>query len=997
MRENAVSRTFHERVQIKVRVFEFVRTFVIVFRFQHSFFVDGSSRESIEVDIINNVQAQSMDHSPITFEDALDFFRNPNHDKWILVYDNVDDTSLKISKYLPDCQGGTVIITTRNQLLGQLVSDKELHLTLGPMSDVEAIDSIFKSAELEKSEENQSSIASIATELGNLPVALVQAGSYILRTMCTPKEYLERLQNHKVELMKSSTGDREDKSAYAAFELSYQRLHRRVRHLLHILSYFHYNEFPLEIISQAAKHKFGFRSFSFCEESEYFERAVQLLLHTFPSDEESIGFTLDSIVTSLRSYSLATFHRNPVGLFLRMHPLHHLWARHCQPPNSELRYKTAAVRLIVSASTSKQLYVYLIPHIRALIQQSGPKTMTMNDLGIFGTILMRAQRVETAQAIWREICQALISRGSIRGILEGYNIRTNGEIISLPLTSPPSYILGLNLEHLATLRALGNYATTYYLKGSYEISEKIQNHVVNHMAHRLGGSNEETLKAKGQLALTYRMQQKYSEARSLQQEILWKLESLFEDEHPDVPEAMANLAVTCRSLGKYSKAQELQEKILEKKKKQFGEDHWETLKAMVNLAKTFHVQGKYSSAIELQVKVRKARRAQLGETHLKTLEAMAHLAITHRSQGNYSAAEEAQVYVLDQRKLQLGESHLSTLEAMEQLAVTYHSQGHYSRTEQMQKQILEERKKRLGENHPDTLRAMMNLAITFRSQENWLPALDLQKVTMEKRGISLGKLHPETLEAMTNLGITYCLVGNHLQALSLHQTVVRVRSKEWGKRHPDTLQAMLNLAEAYSCMGKHEDSLGLQRSVVQERTSQLGENHLDTLEAISCLAITYRSLGNYSMCEELQNQVLNERSKNLGEENLSVQRAMVTLARTHGLQGRYDTAEKLLRRVVDQRIMDLGRTHLDTIASVDTLRDLYEEQGDFIKAFELVNDMITTLEGETKPHSIDIDVHLWERKLMRLANEHRELGHQLPEHIAEKVGFFFFFFGEFCI
>ncbi|PVF91619.1 FabD/lysophospholipase-like protein, partial [Serendipita vermifera] len=376
-------------------------------RFQYALFIDGSSRETIEVDIINSVRGLSADHSPITFDDALCFFHNPHHKEWILVYDNVDDTSLKIAKYLPNCQHGAVIITTQNQLLGQLASHNDLHIKLGPMSDEEAIDSIYKSADLEKSEENWSSMSSIAAELGNLPVALVQAGSYILRTMCTPNEYLKRLQTHKAELMKKSTGDREDRSAYATFELSYQRLSSPIRNFLHIMSHMHYTDFPLDLISHAAQYKFRFRPFSFEEENERNQKAVDLLLETFSDNEKNTEIILDSTITALQNYSLATFSRTSVGLLLRMHPLNHLWSIHCQALDERRIYRAAAACLIVNALAYKQLYIYLVPHITALIRNSPKRAISLNALGAFGIILMRAQREEDAGIIWGGICQEL--------------------------------------------------------------------------------------------------------------------------------------------------------------------------------------------------------------------------------------------------------------------------------------------------------------------------------------------------------------------------------------------------------------------------------------------------------------------------------------------------------------------------------------------------------------------------------------------------------------
>jgi tetratricopeptide (TPR) repeat protein len=923
------------------------------------------------VDIINSVQRQNADNSPITFNDALEFFHNPSNKEWVLVYDNVDDNSLKLSKYLPKCQHGSIIITTRNQLLGQLTPKNELHIKLGPMSNAEAIESIYKSSDLGRSEEHRPFIASIATELGNLPVALIQAGSYILRTLCTPEEYLMKLQSHKVELMKRTAGDREDQSAYAAFELSYRQLPLSARNFLHILSYLHHNDFPLEIISHAAGHKFRLRPFSLCKDVKDFERSAQLLWDTFYSAEGSIELTLDSIITTLQNYSMATFYRTSIGLVLRIHPLNHLWAYHCQSSHQRLVYMTAAVRLIVSAFTSKHHYVYLIPHIAALIPNYAHADISLNDCGAFGTILMRTQQLENAGAVWQNICQELIRKGEVKGLINGFYLAWI--IASKYLQSFPLY-LGIHikaikhsLKRLDVLRALANYAATYYLQGFYAVAEKLQRHVVKELAIQLGRNNEETVKAKGELALTYQIQQKYFKAKALQEEVLQQLRAILGNDHSEVLGAMANLAISNRSLGNYVYAQELQEEIWEKRKLEFGETHWETLKAGVNLAKTLHTRGHYTPAMKLQEKIWDARIIQLGKSHLKTLEVMAHLAITYRSQGDYPAAEDMQKYILDQRKAQLGEFHPSTSEAMDQLGLTYHSQGRYLLAENMQRRVLEERIARLGNSHPDTIRAMINLAITFRSVEKYTRALQMQKKVMEIRSVSLGEFHPETLEAMTNISITYCQIGTYGLAFDLQLKVLLARSRIWGRDHPETLKAMLNVADTHHCMREYKDAMSLQKHAVGAMTQHLGENHVDTLEAISCLAITYGSQGDYIASEVLQKHVLEKLLAQLGEDHQSVQRAKANLAKTHILKRHYASAANLLQEVLDWRVLNLGMTHLDTITTIEDLRVLYEHDKNYKQALKLMDDLITALESKRHSPWHIRNAHRWKRKFMRLA------------------------------
>jgi hypothetical protein len=105
-------------------------------------------------------------------------------------------------------------------------------------------------------------VKAIAEELGNLPVALVQAGSYMLQTECSCEEYLDRLHQHKAEM---PAGDRLHRSAYRAFDLPLQRIRPQVRSFLHIIGCLHYANFPIKAIIVAANTEFRFDQFSLVE------------------------------------------------------------------------------------------------------------------------------------------------------------------------------------------------------------------------------------------------------------------------------------------------------------------------------------------------------------------------------------------------------------------------------------------------------------------------------------------------------------------------------------------------------------------------------------------------------------------------------------------------------------------------------------------------------------------------------------------------------------
>jgi hypothetical protein len=173
------------------------------------------------------------------------FFRDPRNTHWLLFIDNVDDVSLDLRRYLPDCNHGAIIITTRNRLLGHIASKPEFHLELDVMTAREAVSVLQSAAPSLQLGRGEEGLHEVARQLGYLPVALAQGGAYIRENRCNANEYLELLRESRTQLLKYEGYDRQRASAYTAFEVSFRRLPPEVQEFLYIISYYHFADFPM--------------------------------------------------------------------------------------------------------------------------------------------------------------------------------------------------------------------------------------------------------------------------------------------------------------------------------------------------------------------------------------------------------------------------------------------------------------------------------------------------------------------------------------------------------------------------------------------------------------------------------------------------------------------------------------------------------------------------------------------------------------------------------
>ena len=100
---------------------------------------------------------------------------------YLLVFDNVDSLGPhELEKYIPLGLGGNILITSRNTQM-QTITQNSMEIT--QMNEEDAISLLLKTSGLgEVDQETKDEARKIVTALGCLPLAVDQAGAYILGT-----------------------------------------------------------------------------------------------------------------------------------------------------------------------------------------------------------------------------------------------------------------------------------------------------------------------------------------------------------------------------------------------------------------------------------------------------------------------------------------------------------------------------------------------------------------------------------------------------------------------------------------------------------------------------------------------------------------------------------------------------------------------------------------------------------------------------------------------
>ncbi|MEA2045648.1 MAG: FxSxx-COOH system tetratricopeptide repeat protein, partial [Euryarchaeota archaeon] len=135
------------------------------------------------------------------------------NDDWLLVFDNVQDPE-DLDNYLPHTGKGHVIVTSRNPNWGGIIRT----LPVDVFSRDESIEFLRHRTGLEDGAD------ALSAALGDLPLALEQAGAYIKETGISLEDYLNRFQEQQKEVLKRGKPASYPYTVATTWKISFERV-----------------------------------------------------------------------------------------------------------------------------------------------------------------------------------------------------------------------------------------------------------------------------------------------------------------------------------------------------------------------------------------------------------------------------------------------------------------------------------------------------------------------------------------------------------------------------------------------------------------------------------------------------------------------------------------------------------------------------------------------------------------------------------------------------
>ena len=248
-----------------------------------------------------------------------------NNKRWLLIVDNVNDQpALDVlrRRYLKGGMEGHILLTSRNST----ASAQWQGIEVADMEQSEAIILLSNITGCEFQAETQVMLDLLA-DLGHLPLAIDQAGSYIAATEISIGEYYRWFQVEKGRLLRQvpSTLYNYDsqETVMTTWEMSFQRIEEvdsPASQLLLMMAVFSHHDIPLdmlELTDDSLRH--------WASNGEF---------EPLPEDQEWVSITMKQTLQShlrlrealltLKKYSFIRY--KPSGESFSLHPLVHYWA-----------------------------------------------------------------------------------------------------------------------------------------------------------------------------------------------------------------------------------------------------------------------------------------------------------------------------------------------------------------------------------------------------------------------------------------------------------------------------------------------------------------------------------------------------------------------------------------------------------------------------------------------------------------------------------------------
>ncbi len=663
--------------------------------------------------------------------------------KWLLVFDNAGEPE-DLKNYLPRGGGGHILITSRHAAWRGLA--QPLEVKVWPRA--EAVAFLLRRT----GQQDEVAAAALAKELGDLPLALEQAGAYLEACGQSLSGYLQLFRARHQELLRQGRPSQEYPDTVATtWEISFQKVKQEspaAADLLNLCAFLAPDDIPRELLAQGAEH--------------LPQRLAQAV---------NDPLALNKALAALRRYSLMEVGEES----LAVHRLVQAVARDRLDNKGKKKWAGVAVEMVDAAFPPGNLDMELetwprgarlLPHALAA---SGHAENLRVALAHTGKVLNQAALYLQLRAEFLAAKKVFERAVPIVEAVFGPN-------------DPKVAVAGNNLG--AVIQVLGDQEGA---KSHYERALSIDEAAYgpNHPAVARDVNNlGSVLRALGDLA----------GARAHYERALSIDEAAYGSNHPDVASDVNNLGSVLQALGDLAGAKAHFGRALAIDEAAYGPDHPQVAIRVNNLGSVLRAQGDLEGAKSHYARAMSIDEAAYGPNHPKVAKDKNNLGSVLRAQGDLTGAKAYIERALAIWEKAYGSNHSQVATAVNNLGSVLKDQGNLEGAKALFERAMSIDEAAYGPNHPQVAIRMNNLGSVLRALGDLAGAQAHYERALAIDEAAYGPDHPQVAIRVNNLGGVLRAQGDLAGAKAHYARALRICRQFLGDDHPDTKLVENNLA-----------------------------------------------------------------------------------------------------------------------------------------------------------------------------------------------------------
>ena len=665
---------------------------------------------------------------------------------WLLIFDNADNPAL-IEDFIPAQRPGHILLTSRAQVFDILGALMPLEVNTLLPDEAEKF-FIKRTGRKELNSEEIESIRQIAKELDYLPLALEQAGAYIIRMECSFEDYLLSYNKRGLELLErfKPMFGKYPKSIATTWSINFEFIEQESpasSDLMRVSTFLCPEEIPLELFILGAK-----------ELGDNIATALEKVSEN--------PLCLDEIVEPLSQFSL--IRRNLVSRSYDIHRLVQAVLKDEMDDATRRLWAERAIRALCQVFpddptfTNKGLCERFLPSVISCTELIKQYEFDFDEgatlLNNTGSYLVEAGRYSEAERLFKQALEI------VEKLFESECPKLAGYLSNL------GWAIGRQDRFIEA---------EFMLKRALNVCGGLSNPsypvILNNLAEILRDKRE------------------FTEAKSYYEQAIAILEK--EGESIYLASALNNLSELYRQEENVS-ARRLTERALSIKENVLGSDHSGLISVLINLARAFTIERNDSQAEKVLMRAQSICENTFGPDHPSYSIILNNLASIYLERHEYHKAEPLfkKALAIDERTV--GHDHTHPALILSNLATLYGAEGLIDEAITIGEEALKIRENLLGLEHLDIVTISEKLVNLYRQKGRINDAIFLSKRNITIHEKKIGLENQNLALSIHNLAVLYEDLGDNESAASYYDQALRMYEKIYGPDHSSLKLTLLS-------------------------------------------------------------------------------------------------------------------------------------------------------------------------------------------------------------